>query len=56
MKNKKIKKIKIKKDSNISINGYIENRYGTKLPLSATEKIIIEKLNEIIDEIYNEEK
>ena len=46
-----MKKIKIIRDDNVSINGIIENKYGTKCSLSATDRIIIEKLNEIIERL-----
>ena len=53
MENKIIENIEIEED--ILFNSFIKNKYGAKCSIKSHDKVIIEKLNQIIDYINKEE-
>lgn len=54
VENKIIEKIEIEED--ILFNSFIKNKYGAKCSIKSHDKVIIEKLNEVIDYINEKEK
>ena len=54
MENKIIENIEIEED--ILFNSFIKNKYGAKCSIKSHDKVIIEKLNEVIDYINEKEK
>lgn len=54
VENKIIENIEIEED--ILCNSFIKNRYGAKCSIKSHDKVIIEKLNEVIDYINEKEK
>lgn len=54
VENKIIENIEIEED--ILFNSFIKNKYGAKCSIKSHDKVIIEKLNEVIDYINEKEK